>query len=146
MALLMASLVRPMTVVAQEVCPADMELLREVEFDEPKERPVQPYGITPGRRTLSPLYHVASAGMYVWENVLAPEVSTRGGYSDTNESYFKALVAEYGWLRAVIYSFDRVVRNTRIGRHTTPTNDRGLIDDSVERYRFREHNEQRNNE
>ena len=111
-----------------------------VEFKQAKEDRHYPYGIHPERRTLSPLYHLTSAGMYVWQNSIAPEVANPGGYTDTNEEYFKALVEEYGSIRALFYSFDRLVRNTRIGRYTTPKNKQGLVEDSVQRYRKHKQN------
>ena len=120
---------------AQEGPQSDRERLRSVEFEGPREDGHYPYGLQPNRHTLSPLYHLTSAGLYVWQNDIAPEVTTRGGYADTNEEYFKALVEEYGGVRAFFYSFDRLVRNTRIGRHTSPKNKRGLVEDRVERYR-----------
>lgn len=127
---------------AQEVSKSDRELLRSVEFEGVREDRLYPYGLQPNRHTLSPLYHLTSAGLYVWQNGIAPEVSTRGGYTDTNEEYFKALVEEYGGVRAFFFSFDRLVRNTRIGRHTAPKNKQGLVEDSVQRYRkYRRNND-----
>ena len=120
---------------AQEGPKSDRELMCSVEFKQAKEDRHYPYGIHPERRTLSPLYHLTSAGMYMWQNSIAPEVANPGGYTDTNEEYFKALVEEYGGIRALFYSFDRLVRNTRIGRYTTPKNKQGLVEDSVQRYR-----------
>ena len=128
-------------VCAQEQRRSDRELLRSVEFEGAREDRHHPYGLVEGRKTISPLYHLASAGLYVWQNAVAPEVASPGGYTDTNGDYFKTLVGEYGGVRAVVYSLDRLVRNTRIGRHTTPKNERGVIEDSVERYRKRDKKE-----
>lgn len=125
---------------AQEAPKSDRELLRSVEFEGARRDRHYPYGLQPDRRTLSPLYHLTSAGLYVWQNEIAPEVVGPGGYTDTNEEYFKALVEEYGGIRALFYSFDRLVRNTRIGRHTTPKNKQGLVEDSVQRYRKHKQN------
>ena len=66
---------------------------------------------------------------------LAPDVAAPGGYSDTNANYFKALVEEYGLLRALFLFPDRIVRNTKIGRASSPKNERGLIDDNPKCYR-----------
>ena len=114
---------------------SDKELLRRAEFAAPREDRSVPYGIEPERKTLSPLYHGASGALWLWENLVAPDICTYGGYTDTNTAYFKALVVEYGALRAFFYGLDRTVRNTKIGRTSSPTNERGLIEDSVERYR-----------
>lgn len=113
----------------------DKALLREAHFSAPTQRKSVPYGIEPERKTLSPLYHGASSALWLWENFVAPDICTPGGYTDTNTAYFKALVNEYGALRAIVYGIDRTVRNTKIGRISSPTNPRGLIEDSVERYR-----------
>ncbi len=114
---------------------SDLELLRGAQFEAPREDRSVPYGIEPGRKTLSPLYHGASGALWLWENLVAPDVCAPGGYTDTNTAYFKALVLEYGALPAVIYGLDRTVRNTKIGRYSSPTNSRGLIEDNPKRYR-----------
>lgn len=114
---------------------SDKQLLREAQFTPPREDRSVPYGIEPGRTTISPLYHGASSALWLWENLVAPDVCAPGGYTDTNTAYFKALVGEYGAIMGVIYGVDRMVRNTKIGRHSVPTNDKGLIEDSVYRYR-----------
>lgn len=114
---------------------SDLDLLRQHRFEAPREDRSVPYGIEPGRTTLSPLYHAASGTLWLWENLVAPDVCSPGGYTDTNTDYFKGLVAEYGAVRAFFYGWDRMVRNTKIGRHTTPKNQRGLIEDSTDRYR-----------
>lgn len=125
-------LLSSLNVVAQS---DDKALLREAQFSAPAKRHSVPYGIEPGRKTLSPLYHGTSGALWLWENLVAPDICTYGGYTDTNTAYFKALVGEYGALRAFFYGLDRTVRNTKIGRTSSPTNERGLIEDSVERYR-----------
>lgn len=93
------------------------------------------YGIEPERETFSPLYHVTSSALWLWESYIAPEVCAPGGYTDSNTDYFKSLWREYGPLRALIFGFDRLTRNTKIGRATTPTNPQGLIEDNPQRYR-----------
>ena len=120
------------SLVAQQ---SDLELLRNKEFTPVRQDRSVVYGIEPGRTTLSPLYHAASGSLWLWENLVAPDVCSPGGYTDTNTAYFKGLVVEYGAVRALFYGLDRMVRNTKIGRHTTPKNQRGLIEDSLERYR-----------
>lgn len=114
---------------------SDKELLRQASFEAPREDRSVPYGIEQGRTTLSPLYHSASGALWLWENLVAADICAPGGYTDTNTAYFKGLVVEYGAPLAVIYGLDRMVRNTKIGRHSTPKNNAGLIEDSVERYR-----------
>lgn len=112
-----------------------MELLREARFAPATEDREHPYGIEPGRKTLSPIYHLSSSALWLWENFIAPDVCTPGGYTDTNTHYFKSLTLEYGSLGAFFLGFDRAVRNTRIGRVSTPKNERGLIEDDPKRYR-----------
>lgn len=93
------------------------------------------YGIEPERETISPLYHVTSSALWLWESYIAPEVCAPSGYTDSNTDYFKSLWCEYGPLRALLFGFDRLTRNTKIGRVTTPTNPQGLIEDNPQRYR-----------
>ena len=121
-----------LSLVAQQ---SDLELLRQKEFAPVREDRSVEYGIDPARQTLSPLYHGASGALWLWENLVAPDICAPGGYTDTNTAYFKALVKEYGGIMAVIYGLDRTVRNTKIGRVGSPTNPKGLIEDSVDRYR-----------
>lgn len=125
-------LVCSLTATAQK---SDKELLREAQFTPPREDRSVPYGIEQGRTTISPLYHGASSALWLWENLVAPDVCAPGGYTDTNTAYFKSLVSEYGGIRGIIYGVDRMVRNTKIGRHSAPVNDVGLIEDTVDRYR-----------
>ena len=114
---------------------SDLELLREVSFEAPRGDRSHPYGIEPGRSTISPLYPAASGALWVWENHLAPDITTPGGYTETNIDYFRALVAEYGTLPALLFGLDRTVRNTKIGRTTAPQNEQGLVCDDPKRYR-----------
>lgn len=114
---------------------SDLELLRDVRFEPAAEDRDVAYGIEPGRKTISPLYHLTSGGLWLWENFVAAEVCAPGGYTDTNTHYFKLLTMEYGTLPAFFLGFDRVVRNTKIGRVSSPKNGRGLIEDDPKRYR-----------
>lgn len=114
---------------------SDLELLREAHFEDPADDPDVPYGLEPGRESLSPLYHLTSGGLWLWENLVAPDVCSPGGYSDSNTHYFKALTIEYGALGALFLAPDRILRNTRIGRVSTPKDRRGLIVDDPKRYR-----------
>lgn len=114
---------------------SDVELLREVQFEGPREDRSVEYGLEPGRKTLSPTYHLTSSLLWAWENLLAADVCTPGGYSDTNTHFFKRLVEEYGLLGALFLYPDRILRNTRIGRVSSPTNPLGLIEDDAKRYR-----------
>ena len=113
---------------------SDKELLRGAQFEAPRGDRHTPYGIEPGRKTLSPLYHIVSSALWVWEQYVAPEVCAPGGYTDSNTAYYKSLWREYGPLLALPMGFDRMVRNTKIGRASTPTNKQGLIDDNPKRY------------
>lgn len=131
--LVVAFLTLPLcSLVAQQ---SDLELLRRKEFAPVSEDRSVEYGIEPSRQTLSPLYHGASSALWLWENLVAPDVCAPGGYTDTNTAYFKGLVVEYGAPLAIFYGFDRMVRNTKVGRAGVPTNSRGLIEDSIKRYR-----------
>lgn len=114
---------------------SDRELLRKAHSSESQSEPTKvAYGIEPGRQTLSPLYHIVSSALWVWEQYVAPEVCAPGGYTDSNTAYYKSLWREYGPLLALPMGFDRMVRNTKIGRASTPTNQQGLIDDNPKRY------------
>ena len=130
---LLVLFVAPLDALAQK---SDMDLLREGGKQRAtRERREIPYGIVEGSTCFSPLYHSASGAMWIWENYIYPEICAPGGYTDTNTTYFKELVKEYGSPMAIIYGLDRAVRNTKIGRVSTPTNSQGLIEDDPKRYR-----------
>ncbi|MBO5806447.1 MAG: hypothetical protein J6R10_06270 [Tidjanibacter sp.] len=114
---------------------SDRELLRKAHSSTSQSEPTKvAYGIEPGRQTLSPIYHLASSALWVWESFVAPEVCAPGGYADSNTAYYKSLWREYGPLLALPMGFDRMVRNTKIGRASTPTNPQGVIEDDPKRY------------
>ncbi len=113
---------------------SDRELLRNASFDKTPPARHYAYGLEHGRRTASPFYHIFSATLYVWQNYAAPELAATGGYYPSNPEYFKRLTADYGLFPSIFYGIDRSVRNTKIGRATTPKDADGLIRDDTKRY------------
>lgn len=121
----------------REVVPeGDRALLLDGAKQSDKASTKVPYGIEPGRKTFSPIYHLTSSLLWLWEAGLAADVASPGGYATLNTDYYKALVAEYGYIGGVIYGIDRTMRNTKIGRHTQPKNAIGLVEDDVWRYKI----------
>ncbi|MDY3979935.1 MAG: hypothetical protein SOZ00_07930 [Tidjanibacter sp.] len=120
---------------------SDLELLRGQQNSSEAVAERSPYGLQPGKQTISPLYHLFSATFYLWQNDVAPDVATRGGYALSNPDYFKALYGRYGLFRSFFYGVDRAVRNTKIGRvgynETFLLDNSGMIVDEVERYHCR---------
>lgn len=136
--LLAAVVVGLATAAAQR---SDLELLRAQKPTVDSAAPHSPYGLQPGKQTISPLYHLFSATFYVWQNDLAPDVATSGGYAVSNPDYFKELYDRYGLFRSFFYGVDRAVRNTKIGRvgydEMFLLDNNGLILDNTERYHCR---------
>lgn len=128
-------------VQAQRLDSADFRLLRTVQHEDHTYDARQvTYGFTPGKRTWNPAYHLLSSGMYVYQKVVSPLLSTRCAYTPTCSAYSKALIREYGLLKGTFLTADRLMRCNRMA--LTDLNNRyllgnshGSIHESVDRYR-----------
>ncbi len=128
-------------VQAQRLDSADMALLRSATYvDHQYDSRQVTYGFTKGKRTWNPAYHVLSSGMYVYQKVVSPLLSTRCTYTPTCSAYSKALIREYGLIKGTFLTADRLMRCNRMA--LTDRNNKyllvdghGRISETVERYR-----------
>lgn len=123
--------------------PDDMKLLRENEIQHPEivEKPVQ---YRPGnkRQRFNPFYHLYASSLYLYQRCISPVLSRNCAFSPSCSAYSQTLVAEYGLVKGIVCSADRLMRCNRIAL-TAPSNhwlidpDDGHIHESAQRYRPR---------
>ena len=89
----------------------DLAALKALRTECPTPRRVT-YGF--GRRSLNPFYHMAAAAMYAYQRSVSPIMTTRCAFRPTCSAYGKGLIADYGLVRGVVYTADRLTRCNRI--------------------------------
>lgn len=62
----------------------------------------------------SPIYHVFSASMFVYQKCLSAVVSRSCAFTPSCSAYSKALIKEYGLFKGIICTTDRLMRCNRI--------------------------------
>lgn len=98
------------------------------------------YGFTPGRRTLNPFYHLFSSCMYGYQAILSPLLMRNCAYSPSCSAYSKNLIREYGLLKGIFLTADRLSRCNRISMSDINNKylleeGHGHIHETVDRYR-----------
>ena len=141
MLLLTVCLAVPSAVCQRAVPQDDLQLLREVEHVDHRydDRRVT-YGFTPGRRTVSPVYHALSAAMYFYQSSVSPVLQRSCAFVPSCSAYSKALLQRYGLLKGTVCTADRLMRCNRMALADRSAmiklNDgHGHIVESVERYK-----------
>jgi putative membrane protein insertion efficiency factor len=109
--------------LAQAETPGDLKLIENNSFEQPAfyhKREVH-FGIQKSDnffRKYNPLNLVFSGLMFTYQRWISPQISADCLYNPTCSSYCKSLFHEYGFLRGVIYSSDRIMRCDRISATT----------------------------
>lgn len=62
----------------------------------------------------SPVYHLLSASMFVYQKCLSAVVSRSCAFEPSCSAYSKALINEYGLFKGIICTTDRLMRCNRI--------------------------------
>lgn len=122
----------------------DMQRVRDVEVFRPElaDRHVH-YGFgTSRQQRFNPFYHVLSSCMYLYQRCVSPVLSRSCAYAPSCSGYSKKLVAEYGLVKGVLCSADRLMRCNRItladpATYSLINPSDGHIHESVHRYRLR---------
>ncbi len=128
------------SVHAQQLDSVDFQLLRSAQHvDHTYDSRQVTYGFTKGKRTWNPVYHVLSSGMYVYQSVVSPLLSTRCVFTPTCSAYSKRLIHEYGLLKGTFLTADRLMRCNRISLSDNNNkyllaNGHGHIAEDVDRY------------
>lgn len=118
----------------------DLFLLRETQMvDHSFDSRNVSYGFSPGKRTWNPAYHVLSSSMYVYQSVVSPLIARQCAYTPSCSAYSKALIREYGLLKGMFLTADRLMRCNRIAlsdknNRYTYIDGHGHISESVGRY------------
>ncbi|MDO5760545.1 MAG: membrane protein insertion efficiency factor YidD, partial [Bacteroidota bacterium] len=88
----------------------DISLLREHNFENQdfKSREVT-YGFGK-KNSKSPVYHLLSSSMFVYQKCLTSIVSRSCAFVPSCSAYSQALIKEYGLLKGVICTTDRLMR------------------------------------
>ena len=124
----------------------DIELLRNIDFDQPiyHARKVT-YGFSENSSKNSlynPFYHLLSGSMYLYQRYVSPQLSTQCMYIPSCSEYSKQLIRDYGIIKGVFCSADRLMRCNRIALTGIPHGAFGehdhKIHESTDRYHFRD--------
>ena len=101
----------------------DINILRDTDFARQYSTRRVTYGFSENPSKLSlcnPLYHLLSGSMYVYQKYVSPQLSTNCPYSPSCSAYSKQLIREYGMLKGVFCSADRLMRCNRIVLSSLP--------------------------
>ncbi len=126
----------------QQLDSADMALLRQAQqVDHTYDTRRVSYGFKPGRHTWNPFYHILSSGMYAYQSVVSPLLSTRCSFTPTCSAYSKLLIREYGLLKGTFLTADRLMRCNRIAMSDLNNkyilvDGHGVFREGVDRYRL----------
>ena len=121
---------------------SDNTLIKNVSFEKEKYNDrVVVYGFSEHKKTLNPIYHIFSVPMYIYQSQISPQLSTRCAYSPSCSAYSKELIKEYGFIKGIFCSSDRLMRCNRIALADVPlmliNPDDQKIHEDVERYCFK---------
>ncbi len=92
----------------------DILLLKEHNFENKhfdKREVVYGFG---NNKSKSPIYHVFSASMFVYQKCLSAVVARSCAFEPSCSAYSKALIKEYGLFKGIICTTDRLMRCNRI--------------------------------
>ena len=121
--------------------PEDVDFIRTMDFNKSfKQRDVS-YGFSdnPSKVSLyNPVYHLLSGSMWIYQKFVSPQLASNCQYEPSCSAYSKQLVRDYGMLKGVFCSADRLMRCNRITLAGLPysafdTHD-GKIYETTDRY------------
>lgn len=127
---------------AQSLEDKDLLLSHNVENPEFNDRVVR-YGFK-NAKYKGIVYHTLSSSMYIYQKVISPILSRSCAYSPSCSAYSKELIGEYGLIRGVIFTADRLSRCNKIaltGKGADFLDSNGKHYESVFYYSFK-HNKQ----
>lgn len=97
------------------------------------------YGSDSKRKSINPMYHAFSLGIFTYQKFVSPVLARDCAYSTSCSDYSKQLVSRYGVLVGVVCTADRLMRCNRIALADPMTyllmdSKDKLIHETVERY------------
>jgi len=98
--------------------PEDADMLRNADFSRHnsyKRKVTYGFSANPSKLTLcNPFYHLLSSSMWVYQKFVSPQLAGECPYSPSCSAYSRQLVRDYGLVKGVICSADRLMRCNRI--------------------------------
>ena len=122
---------------------SDNTLLKNASFEKKEyQKRVVVYGFSQNKKkTINPIYHLLSGSMYLYQSLISPQLSTRCAYNPSCSAYSKELIKEYGFIKGIFCSSDRLMRCNRIALADVPpisvNHQDGKICEHIDRYDFR---------
>jgi putative component of membrane protein insertase Oxa1/YidC/SpoIIIJ protein YidD len=119
----------------------DVDLLLNADFNKERaEREVR-YGFSenPSKMSLyNPVYHILSGSMWIYQKYISPQLASDCAFNPSCSAYSKQLIGNFGLVKGVIFSADRLMRCNRIALTGLPpdvfnTPD-GRIHEKTDRY------------
>lgn len=119
---------------------SDFALLRNAQFTNQQYAPHHvSYGFGSACRSLNPFYHLLAASMYAYQSTISPFIAHHCAYSPSCLTYSKELIEEYGLLKGVLLTADRLTRCNRVALTNRDSQylrneGHGYIHEAVDRY------------
>ena len=102
----------------------DKDLLRNTDFTKTNNQRVVAYGFSdnPSKFSLyNPLYHLLSSSMWVYQKFISPQLASECPYKPSCSQYSKQLIRDFGIIKGVCCSADRLMRCNRITLSSFPS-------------------------
>ena len=97
--------------------PEDIDFILNADFDKTVKQREVTYGFSdkPSKYTLyNPVYHLLSGSMWIYQKFISPQLASNCRYEPSCSAYSKQLIRDYGMLKGVFCSADRLMRCNRI--------------------------------
>lgn len=97
--------------------PEDIDLLLNTDFSKEQSERVVRYGFTEKPSKFSrynPIYHILSSSMWIYQKYVSPQLARGCAFNPSCSAYSKQLIENFGILKGVIFSADRLMRCNRI--------------------------------
>lgn len=125
--------------VAQSFDSLDMALLRATQPAAVANERTVVYGFGDRTSTVNPFYHLLAGSMYGYQKWVSPVLGSHCSYSPSCSAYSKSLIREYGLLKGMFCTADRLMRCNRIALTDKQSRwllkeGHGHIDDPITRY------------
>jgi len=119
----------------------DVYLLQNTNFEKNFNQRKVTYGFSDNPSKFShfnPIYHFLSGSMWVYQKIISPQLATGCMYVPSCSSFSKELIKDYGMLKGVFCTADRLTRCNRIVYSTLPRSafnpQNGKVHEKTDRY------------
>ena len=95
----------------------DVDLLLNTDFVQKNKQREVVYGFTqnPSKITLyNPVYHILSGSMWIYQKFISVQLSSECRYEPSCSAYSKQLIRDFGIVKGIVCSADRLMRCNRI--------------------------------